>query len=332
MNKIKLSLVAMSALLLASSAFAGSSVRVGSAGGQELLIPVGARGFALGGGVVADAMGVEATHWNPAGVSRQDGTEVMFMRLPYFAGIDVNFFGASTQVGDLGTFAVAAKIVDVGDIEVTTEAQPEGTGVSFNPTLSVVGLTFSRQMTNKVNFGITANYINERIFDVSANSVSFDLGFMFEPQWNGVQLGMVIKNIGPSLRFGGRGFDRRDQDLGPRAVRPLGASAELPSYVNLGVKFSPPTDNEHSLSFMGNFQSNNFSRDIWIGAFEYGYDDKYFVRGAYNYSDQADYQYGASVGAGINVEISETRFTFEAAWREAEFFESDIMFTGKILF
>ncbi len=332
MNKIKLSLVAMSALLVASSAFAGSSLRVGSAGGQELLIPVGARGFALGGGVIADVTGVEATFWNPAGVSRQDGTEVMFMNMPYFADITVNFIGASTQVSDLGTFAFSGKFVDIGSIQETTEAQPEGTGVTFSPTLSVVGLTFSRQMTDKVNFGITANFINERIAQVSANSFAFDIGFMFEPQWHGVQLGMVIKNVGPSIKYSGRGFDRQDEDLGPRSVRPLNAAAELPSFVNLGIKFSPPTDNEHQFSFMGNFQSNNFSRDLWIGAFEYGYDDKYFVRGAYNYSDQKDYQYGLSVGGGINVEIAETRFTFEAAWREAEFFESDVMFTGKVLF
>lgn len=329
---MKLSLITLSALMLATGAFAGSSVRVGSAGGQELLIPVGARGFALGGGVVADAIGVEATHWNPAGVSRQEGTEVMFMHLPYFADIDVNFFGASTQVGDLGTFAASAKIVDVGAIEETTELQPEGTGVSFNPTLSVIGLTYSRQMTTKVNFGLTANYINERIFDVSANSLSFDIGFMFEPQWQGVQVGMVIKNIGPSMKFSGRGFDRTDQSFGPRAVQSSNASAELPSFVNLGFKISPPTDNENEITFLGNFQSNNFSRDVWVGGFEYGYDDKYFVRGAYNYSDQADYQYGFSVGGGLNVDINETRFTFEAAWREAEFFESDIMFTGKVIF
>jgi len=187
-------------------------------------------------------------------------------------------------------------------------------------------------MTTKVNFGVTANYINERIFDVSANSVSFDLGFMFEPQWNGVQVGMVIKNIGPSVKFSGRGFDRQSEALGPRAVRPLNASSELPSYVNLGFKISPQTDNEHEFTFMGNFQSNNFSQDVWIGGFEYGYDDKYFIRGAYNYSNQTDYQYGFSVGGGLNIDIDETRFTFEAAWREAQFFESDIMFTGKIVF
>lgn len=328
----KIVLAGCAALALTATALAGSDVRIGSAGGQELLLPVGARGLALGGGVVADARGVEATHWNPAGVSRQDGTEVMFMHMPYFADIDINFFGASTQVGDMGTFAASAKIVDIGDIEETTEDQPDGTGVTFSPTLSVIGLTFSRQMTNQVNFGITANYINERIFDVSANSFSFDLGFTFEPQLRGFQVGMVIKNIGPDIRFSGRGFDRRAETLGPRAVRSLNAAAELPSYVLLGAKYTLPSSSPSEFTLLGNFQSNNFSEDAYIGGIEYGYDGKYFVRAAYNYSDQTDYQYGASIGGGISLEINETLVTFEAAWREAEFFESDVMFTGKVLF
>jgi hypothetical protein len=336
-----LSIVIALSLGATTVVLAGSSIRIGSAGGQELLIPVGSRGYALGGAVVADASGIEATHWNPAGLSRTTGAEVMFFHMPYIADINMNFFGISSELGSMGTFAATAKILDIGEIEETTEAQPGGTGNFFNPTLSVIGLTFSRQMTHQVNFGITMNYINERIHEVSANSVSFDMGFMFDPRWNGVQVGMVIKNIGPDIRFGGRGFDLRDEDVGERAVRSRNAAAELPSHVVLGASYTPQYDGDHAFTFSGNFQSNNFSEDAWIGGLEYAYDGKYFLRGAYSYSQDVEndagdvlnpYIYGLSLGAGFTMELNETLMTFEGAWRETEFFDSEAVFSLKLGF
>ena len=332
MKHLKVTILVITLLSLSTLAQAQSTIRLGSAGAQELLLPIGARGYALGGAMVADVTGVEATFWNPAGVSLQAGTEVMFSHLPYFAGIDINFFGVSTELTDIGNFAITAKVVDIGEIEETTETQPEGTGAIFNPTLSVIGLTFSRQMTHQVSFGVTANYINEKIFEVSANSVSFDFGMMFDPRWEGVTLGFAIKNIGPDIRFTGRGFDLSSSTLGPRQVRSRNAAAELPSHVVMGLSYRPYMEGLHSIGVSGNFQSNNFSEDLWIGGLEYSYDEKYFLRGAYNYSQQNDYALGLSFGGGLVLDLEDTRVTIEAAWRETEFFDNEVVFTGKINF
>lgn len=317
---------------LSAVAQAQGTVRLGSAGAQELLLPIGARGYALGGSMVADVTGVEATFWNPAGVSLQPGTEVMFSRMPYFAGITTNFVGISTEITDIGHIAFTAKIVDIGDIVETTEAQPEGTGTIFSPTLSVIGITYSREMTHQVSFGITANYINERIAEVSANSVSFDFGFMFDPRWGGVTVGIAVKNVGPDIRFTGRGFDLTAQTLGNRQVRSTNAAAELPSHVVMGLAYKPQMEGLHAVALSGNFQSNNFSEDLWIGGLEYSYDDKYFLRGGFNYSNQQDYILGMSFGAGVAIEMEETIFTFDASWRDTEFFDDEIVFTGKLNF
>ena len=49
---------------------AANQSRVGTAGAQELLIPVGARGIAIGGSSMIFANGVDAIYWNPAGLGR----------------------------------------------------------------------------------------------------------------------------------------------------------------------------------------------------------------------------------------------------------------------
>src|SRR6266478_1547959 len=76
------------ALTVSSLALAGNPTRTGTAGAQELLIPVGARGIALGQTSLMSAMGVDAIYWNPAGLARTTfGTEATFTFMQYFADI-----------------------------------------------------------------------------------------------------------------------------------------------------------------------------------------------------------------------------------------------------
>ena len=80
------------------SAYAGNERRSGTAGAQELLIPIGSRGTSMGGAVLATVSGVESMYWNPAGLASLEGTEVMFSHLPYFADININYIGLATKV------------------------------------------------------------------------------------------------------------------------------------------------------------------------------------------------------------------------------------------
>ena len=118
-----------------TSAYAGNSQRIGTAGGQELLIPIGSRGTAMGGAVVGNTYGVEAIYWNPAGLASLEGSEAMFTHLPYIADIDVHLGGLATSVEDIGVLAFATKVVSIGDMEETTQELPNGTGRIVNPTM-----------------------------------------------------------------------------------------------------------------------------------------------------------------------------------------------------
>jgi len=193
-NKILLLVIVILAVGL-SSAYAGNANRIGTAGAQELLIPAGSRGAALGGSVVANSYGVDAIYWNPAGLANLlGGTEAMFTHLPYLADIDVEYAAVGTHIEDFGTIAVSIKAVNIGDIEETTEDFPEGTGRVFSPSLTVLGLTYARVVTSNVNFGITAHVINESIFEVSATGFAFDFGFTYETPAVGLTACRQTKN------------------------------------------------------------------------------------------------------------------------------------------
>lgn len=329
--KYKCLLIVVVLLLLGlTSANAGNERRIGTAGAQELRIPFGSRGVALGGAVVANTSGIEAIYWNPAGLAGLDGTQAMFTHLPYFADIDVNFVGIATNIEDFGTVGVTVKSVSIGDMEETTDAFPDGTGRVFSPSLTVIGLTYAKTLTASVQFGFTGNFINESIFEASATGIAFDVGFLYDPRWNGVSFGVSIKNYGPEMSFSGRGFE--EFNTNGSSVAPNSAKFELPAAINFGVSYNVINDGPNLATFSGNFMSNNFSQDVWQGGAEYVYDGLYSIRAGYNYSDQTDYVRGLSLGAGLVYDMSGTLLSFEYAWEESEFFDANQYFTVKATF
>jgi hypothetical protein len=314
-----------------NSAYAGNADRIGTAGGQELRIPVGSRGPAMGGSVVANSNGVDAIYWNPAGLANLEGTEAMFTHLPYIADIDVEYFALGTNVEDFGAIGVAVKVLDAGEWEETTEAFPDGTGRYFSPTLTVIGLTYSRALTASVNFGVTGNVIREDIFEVDATGFSFDFGFTYRTKFPGLTLGFAMKNYGPDLVFSGRGFDRVPAEE-KRPASSRNAPSELPTSLNIGTAYNFYSDDMNSATVTANFQANNQSMDMWQGGFEYAYNQRYFIRAGYNYSDQDSYLYGASLGAGVMIPVGTTDLTLEYCWTETETFDANQYWTLRIGF
>ena len=328
-NKTFLLIIAL-LLLTCQSVMAGNENRIGTAGAPELLIATGSRGTALGGAVVANSYGVDAIHWNPAGLAWLEGTEAMASILPYIADIDVTYLAIGKQIEDFGTVALSVKVVSVGEIEETTEDFPDGTGSIFEPTMAVIGLTFAKAVSTQVNFGITGRYIREDIFEVSASGLSFDFGFTYEPRIYGLTLGLAIRNYGPDIVFSGSGFE---DAIDGRPLASTEAGSELPTSIDMGLAFNFVNEGLNSATFSTNFRSNNLSNDNWNGGVEYVYDESYSLRAGYLYSGQEKFLYGFSLGAGVSVDLGEdARLTFEYSWTDTEVFNSNQYFTMKASF
>ncbi|MCK4641726.1 MAG: hypothetical protein KAU06_10340, partial [Candidatus Marinimicrobia bacterium] len=93
-------IVTMILFIVVTDAEAGSARRRGTSGAQELLIPVGSVGTALGGSFTAVISGIEAAYWNPAGVANIEGTgEAMISHMTYIAGIDVSYAAVMVKAG-----------------------------------------------------------------------------------------------------------------------------------------------------------------------------------------------------------------------------------------
>lgn len=318
---------------MCSSAFAENTPRLGSAGAQELRLPVSARMMAMAGASVVDAAGTDGLYWNPAGMVKTTKTEVAFSHLSYIADINLSYLGIVTNFEGIGSVGLSGKVLYAGSIPVTTEAQPEGTGEMFEPSFSVLGVHWARQFTDRITFGISGHYITESIDRARASGASFDLGFDYNPEWEGVRFAVVMKNYGPDMRFGGEGFDRdvrvpgQDPNSPNKTIRQRSASFELPSFIQIGVAWDAVNQQNSDLGLYGSFQSNTFNNDEGRLGAEYAYDQTVFLRGGYVFSDQDEYLYGMSFGGGLKVKWGATDLMLDYAWNETEFFDSNQYFT-----
>jgi len=347
-----LSLVLSVTVLAASIARAGSDGRKGTSGAPELQIPVGPRGTALGGAVASDVSGIEAMFWNPAGLGSTPGTEAVFSHTRYFADMKLNYAGVATKAGGFGTIGVTAKVLSVGDIIVTTEQAPDGTGEILEPTFSVLGLGWGKAFTDRVNFGASINYVHEEVANNVAQGLAFDFGVQYGTDWHGFRFGLTMRNIGPNMEYNGPGFEiiardpASDPNAGSRTLAFSSAAFEMPSYLQFSSSAILARSAEMKLTALGAFQSNNFSGDQVRGGLEWGYRDYVTVRGSYfgtfngtidavtgdesfSFDGGDDLYEGYALGGGLNTRFGDTgRIGVDLAWRPTRSAFDDILEIG----
>ncbi len=334
-------------LLVALGTSWAQNPRTGTAAATELLIPVGARDLAMGGSSIASSVGLEAIHWNPAGLGRMAHTaEGMFSTMYYLADIQVIYGAAGAKFGDFGTVGMSIKSLSFGDIPLTTVDDPEGLGgMTYSPTYVTFGLTYGRDLTDAISVGATAKVITERIDRVSSSGFAFDFGLQYNglAGVSGLQLGVAVKNIGPQMQFQGSGLYQSAIVTG--ANRPVqqyqvvAASFELPSVVEVGLGYAGKAGDNMKYNVTGVYTSNSLFEDEYKIGGEYGFmlaDASIFLRGGYNFvpqlSDVNSRIFGATLGAGLVYNAGGTEITVDYAYRDVKLFSGSNVISIKVGF
>jgi hypothetical protein len=342
----KISQVCAIVLLLALAAgfaYAGSGDRTGTNGAAELMIPVGTRYIGMGGAGTAMATGVEALYYNPAGVARMTNSVGVYVsHMNYIADIGVDYGAVSANVESFGVLSLSLKSLSIGDIPVTTTQNPDGTGQNFSPQFFTLGLSYGRQLSDRVSVGLTANFISERMGDVSASGVGFNVGVIYDNlgSIDGLSIGIAVKNVGTQMTFEGSGLLTQatveEQNRPPQYYQVQAAAFELPSSIEFGVGYRRTFGGDNSILISGAFQSQNFTSDQYLVGAEYSYQDLFFLRGGYNFaqgeSSGAQHIFGPSFGAGLHSALGSIDLSFDYAFRSVEVFNSNHVFSIMIGF
>ncbi len=208
-----------------------STTRIGTTAAQFLKIGAGARPLALGGAFSAVEGDINNVYWNPAGLVHAQGLgAATFNHADWLAGMNYDFAAVSLNLGSFGTVALSGVSFRVPEDIVRTLQNEEGDGRRFDAGSMALGLTYARALTDRFSFGVTFKYINERIWNESANGIAFDVGTLFITPFNDLKIGASMSNFGSKMRLEGRDlFFNLDPNPGVS-----GGPKNIPSQYRLG--------------------------------------------------------------------------------------------------
>jgi len=320
--------------------------RIGTAAASEITIPVGARDLAMGGASLATSKGIDALHWNPAGLGRIGTTaEGLVTTMAYIADIRLNYAAVGVNFGGFGVVGLSVRALNFGDIALTTQDDPEGLGGrTYSPAFVTVGVTYSRAFTDAITAGGTVKFVSEKMARAEGSGVAFDLGVQYHQLAGvpGLHLGVALKNIGSVMNYGGEGLNRRatspEGDRPEQYYQSRAASYEFPTSVEMGLTYERSVNESVSWSLNSAYANNNLGLDGYRGGAEVLFKSgtlQFAGRGGMDYSPtKADDEsiYGPTFGFGV-VWLSESvDVTLDYAYRSVDFFDSNNMFTLKFGF
>lgn len=283
------------AVMVPAILVAGNPDRTGQAGASELLINPWAASSGWYGLNISSVRGVEATYVNVAGLTFLNNTQIEFSRTEWLVGseISINSFAFAQKVGD-GAIGLSLTSMDLGEIEITTTDNPDGTGAFYKPRFSNIGLSYARNFADYLSGGLTVRVISESISNASAVGVAMDAGIQYitgnETYPERIKMGIALKNIGTPMKFNGDGLSFRgnvpDGDY-QMTQEFRSESFELPSMLTIGLSYDFHFGQTNRLTAAGNFISNSFYKDQFGAGLEYALKVKniemFMLRAGYRY-------------------------------------------------
>jgi hypothetical protein len=286
---------------------------------------------ALSGSNIGDVGGVEAIFWNPGGLAAMTSTQASFGNFKYWADMDMVQFSAGHNFGEKGAFGIAARVLNVGDLIVTTEDMPQGTGEVIQPKFSIVTFGWAKQMTDRVSLGTSLNLLSEKIKDMSAKGYALDFGVQVVTPMKGLNFGVVLKNFGPDMSYDGYGgeqrviYDTDEHGAAHRVGKPIYQPFELPSSFQFGVTYAALEDPLNRLAFHGTYQSNHHSSDEYRFGAEYSFLNQLFGRVGYvmaaDVADDQDFLYTWAAGLGFMLDLGENNMYIDWSYNPNDHFD-----------
>ena len=304
---------AIGVLLVSLSLAGGASAqnKVATTAAPFLSIASDARAAAMGGAQVALEGGPNTAHWNPASLSRFGSGGVDFVRANWFVESQFHSVSAGFET-PFAHIGVSILVLDYGEMEVTTIANPEGTGELFNPKDMSIGITIARNITTQFSAGATFKYVQQKIWSEKATGMGMDLGVFYDTGFHNLHIGMSMSNFGADMSLSGKDL-RRAIDIDPNIEgnNPrLGAALEvnewpMPLTFRVGLSVDPwVTETQRLTLTMDAVHPNDNSESVSFGG-EYGFRNFFFIRAGYRqaFSDIIN-DGGLTGGFGIAYRLS----------------------------
>ncbi|MGB5107949.1 MAG: PorV/PorQ family protein [Candidatus Zixiibacteriota bacterium] len=242
-----------------------------------LQIPVFSRGSALSGAMVANADGVGALFYNPAGVARNGSGEVSFSHTELMQDLRLDNVSVAIPLKNGSGIGLGVTYLGYGSI-AGYDAAGASTG-SLSAYSFMMNVGYSQKLSEALSAGIAMKPVFERLDDLEAQTVTFDLGLIADV--GQFSFGAQYANIGGKLKY-------VQEEVG------------LPTTMRFGMSYRT-LGSSSVISFAGNKEQGE---GISFGAgMEYAYNSMLTFRAGYGGSleDKTNSTDGVALGIGLNL-------------------------------
>lgn len=301
---------------------------VGTCGWQFLKLPTNARTAAMGGiGSSISHGDANSALTNPASTADVSNLDFSFTHMNWVADISYQSIAVVKNLRNLGVLGINAIYVDYGE-EMRTEYSEElyPGEVVYRPLLNqgtigasdlAIGLSYARQITDKLQVGGNLKYLEERIDDAKANTWSLDIGTLFYTGFKTLRVSTVGRSFGPDAEFGG--YKDRIEKVSFRVKMPMSLSIgtaidvveekpESPSRIILAMEYVVPNDGPKKVNVGMEYEFMN------ILSLRAGY--------KFNYDEV-----GLTLGGGLNHKMRGMTLNIDYAYLDMGLFKQVHMFS-----
>jgi hypothetical protein len=302
--------------------------KVGTTVANFLTIPVGPRASAMGGAFSAIANDATTSFWNSAGLSRLTRNEFAASTAQWLVGTRLNWVGLAFKFDDDNAIGISINQLDYGEEEITTAQQPNGTGEKWSASDLAIGLSYSRNLTDRFSIGGTVKYITQNVWNESATAFALDIGLLFHTQLEGLRLGMNISNFGSEMKLDGKDL-LRPIDIDPANAGNnanisgglLTDSWPLPLTFTVGLGYDVLNNDDWRITTAVDAVIPNNQNTFGNVGLEITWNNLISLRGGYNSLGKNDAQEGLTGGVGIQYDFGGFFVKFDYSYTDFGIFD-----------
>ncbi|MEK8023436.1 MAG: PorV/PorQ family protein [Candidatus Hydrogenedentota bacterium] len=180
---------------------AASQDNAGSSAGISLRFSPSARAAAMGDAYTAEARGIAATHYNPAGLGWTDQREIGFLYQDIVLDVSEGTLGIAWPTSDHSAWSLLVNYTDFGSTQRTVVSAGAGANQgTFTGHDYTVSTAYGARLASW-GYGATAKVYSSTIDDADAAAFAVDLGLRWKADNSPLSLGLSVRNIGTELNY-----------------------------------------------------------------------------------------------------------------------------------
>jgi tetratricopeptide (TPR) repeat protein len=253
-----------------------------SVGGVFLSEGMGPRPAAMGEAFTAVGEDVNGMYWNPGGLVRSSGINILFSHTIFLQGFNDEYLALSIPLTQQDALGMNAYFSYINQLEKTTLDSPDVS--TYDASDMYLGAAWSHAFSKRYSAGITLKGVRQAIDTYAGMTGACDVSVLAKDWLPNFNAGMTMRNLGQPLKLKEEGY-------------------ALPASLDAGIAYRFwNRDFLHTLDVSVPWQQPV----VLKMGLEYNFEDLVFIRAGYRYFISGnDLGWLAGLTAGVGITISD---------------------------